>query len=146
MLVKDIMQVEVVTISPLATLREAMAKMRANKVKSLVVERRDAHDAFGIITYATILRTIVAEEGDIDLINVYDVFRKPIISVPPGMEVKYVARMMVSQKVQRLLVLDGDGLAGIVTMNDIVGDVLAMAEKAHIDDSPAAAGDHPEKA
>jgi len=73
MLVKDIMQTEVVTISPLATLREAMEKMRARKVKSLVVERRDAHDAFGIVTYATILRTISAEEGDIDLINVYDV-------------------------------------------------------------------------
>ena len=135
MLVKDIMQAEVATISPLATLREAMAKMRARKVKSLVVERRDEHDAFGIITYATILRTIVAEEGDIDLINVYDVYRKPIISVPPNMEVKYVARMMVAQKVQRLLVLDGDGLAGIVTMNDIVGEVLAMAEKAHIQDA-----------
>jgi len=51
------------------------------------------------------------------------------------MAVKYVARMMVAQKVQRLLVLDGDGMAGIVTMNDIVGEVLAMAEKAHIHDA-----------
>lgn len=135
MLVKDIMQAEVVTISPLATLREAIEKMRARKVKSLVVERRDAHDAFGIITYATILKTISAEEGDIDLINVYDVNRKPMISVPPSMDVKYVAKMMVAQKVQRLLVLDGDGMVGIVTMNDIVSDVLAMAEKAHIQDS-----------
>jgi len=134
MLVKDIMQTEVVTNSPQATLREAMEKMRARKVKSLVVERRDAHDAFGIVTYATILRTISAEEGDIDLINVYDVCHKPMISVPPSMAVKYVARMMVAQKVQRLLVLDGDGMAGIVTMNDIVGEVLAMAEKAHIQD------------
>lgn len=134
MLVKEIMQADVATISPLATLRDAMAKMKAHKVKSLVVERRDERDAFGIVTYATILRTIVAEEGDIDLINVYDVCSKPVISVPPSLEVKYVARLMVSQKVQRLLVLDGDDLAGIVTMNDIVSDVLAMAEKAHIED------------
>lgn len=133
MLVKDIMQTDVATISPLANLREAMAKMKANKVKSLVVERRDARDAFGIVTYATILSTIVAEEGDIDLINVYDVCSKPIISVPPSLDVKYVARLMVSQKVQRLLVLDGDDMIGIVTMNDIVSDVLALAEKAHID-------------
>jgi CBS domain-containing protein len=134
MLVTDIMQAEVAMISPLATLREAMAKMKRCKVKSLVVERRDRHDAFGIITYATILSTIVAEEGDIDLINVYDVCSKPIISVPPGLAVKYVARLMVAHKIQRLLVLDGDELVGIVTMNDIVSDVLAMAEKAHIDD------------
>ncbi|MGD9387616.1 MAG: CBS domain-containing protein [Gammaproteobacteria bacterium] len=133
MLAREIMQTEVVTVSPLATLREAMDIMRRRKVKSLVVERRNTEDAFGIITYATILRTIVAEEGDIDLINVYDVCTKPVISVPPGMAVKYVARLMVDQLVQRILVLDGDELAGIITMNDIVADVLAMAEQAHID-------------
>ena len=82
---------------------QAMEIMRSRKVKSLVVERRDTGDAFGIITYATILRTIVAEEGDIDLINVYDVCTKPVISVPPGMAVKYVARLMVDQLVQRIV-------------------------------------------
>jgi CBS domain-containing protein len=128
MLVKDIMQTEVVTISPLASLRDAMAKMRSHKVKSLVVERRDEHDAYGIITYATILRTIVAEEGDIDLINVYDVFRKPVITVPPNMDVKYVASLMAHQRLSRVVVLDGSDLAGIITMNDIVGEVLAMAD------------------
>jgi signal-transduction protein with cAMP-binding, CBS, and nucleotidyltransferase domain len=133
MLVKDIMQSNVVTISPLATLRDAMAKMKANKVKSLVVERRDQHDAYGIITYTTVLRTIVAEEGDIDLINVYDVCRKPVISVPPLMDVKYVAQLMAYQRLSRLVVLESGDLAGIITMNDIVSEVLLMAERAHID-------------
>ena len=134
MLVKDLMKTEVVTVSPLATLREAMAVMRANKVKSLVVERRDAHDAYGLISYTAILRTIVAEEGDIDLINVFDVCSKPVISVPPSMDVKYVARLMAKHRLGRLVVLDGDALAGIITMNDIVGEVLAMAEQKHIEE------------
>lgn len=134
MLVKDLMKTEVVTVSPLATLREAMAVMRANKVKSLVVERRDAHDAYGLISYTAILRTIVAEEGDIDLINVFDVCSKPVISVPPSMDVKYVARLMAKHRLGRLVVLDGDALAGIITMNDIVGEVLAMAEHKHIEE------------
>jgi CBS domain-containing protein len=134
MLVKDLMKTEVVTVSPLATLREAMAIMRANKVKSLVVERRDANDAYGLISYTAILRTIVAEEGDIDLINVFDVCSKPVISVPPSMDVKYVARLMAKHRLGRLVVLDGDTMAGIITMNDIVGEVLAMAERQHVDD------------
>ncbi|AGA33523.1 putative signal-transduction protein with CBS domains [Thioalkalivibrio nitratireducens DSM 14787] len=133
MLVKDIMQTEVVTISPLATLREAMAKMKAHRVKSLIVERRDEHDAYGIITYTTILGTIVAEEGDIDLVNVYDVCTKPALIVPQVMDVKYVARMMVAQNLQRLVVLEHGNLVGLVTMNDIVGEVLAMAERSHIE-------------
>ncbi len=133
MLVKDIMQTEVVTISPLATLREAMAKMRRHKVKSLVVERRDEHDAYGMITYSAILRTIVSEEGDIDLINVYDVCTKPALIVPQMMDVKYVARMMIAQFQRRVVVLESGHLVGLVTMNDIVGEVLAWAEESHIE-------------
>lgn len=132
MLVKDIMQTAVVTISPLATLREAMDKMRQHKVKSLVVERRNEHDAYGMITYLTILRTIVAEEGDIDLINVYDVSNKPALMVPQNMDVKYVARMMIAQNRRRVVVLESGNLVGLVTMNDIVGELLAMAERGHI--------------
>ena len=133
MLVKDIMQTEVITISPLATLREAMAKMSRHKVKSLVVERRDEHDAYGMITYSAILRTIVSEEGDIDLINVYDVCTKPALIVPQVMDVKYVARMMISQFTRRVVVLERGELVGLVTMNDIVGELLAMAEESHIE-------------
>ncbi|HSM28921.1 MAG TPA: CBS domain-containing protein [Thioalkalivibrio sp.] len=138
MLVKDIMQTEVITIPPLATLREAMAKMRRHKVKSLVVERRDEHDAYGMITYSAILRTIVSEEGDIDLINVYDVCSKPALIVPQMMDVKYVARMMIAQYQRRVVVLESGQLVGLVTMNDIVGEVLAWAEEAHlVPDAPA---------
>ena len=138
MLVKDIMQTEVITIPPLATLRETMAKMRRHKVKSLVVERRDEHDAYGMITYSAILRTIVSEEGDIDLINVYDVCTKPALIVPQLMDVKYVARMMIAQFQRRVVVLESGQLVGLVTMNDIVGEVLAWAEEAHlVPDVPA---------
>lgn len=133
MLVKDIMQTEVITISPLATLREAMAQMRRHRVKSLVVERRDEHDAYGMITYSAILRTIVSEEGDIDLINVYDVCSKPALIVPQMMDVKYVARMMISQYQRRVVVLESGKLVGLVTMNDIVGEVLRLADEGHIE-------------
>lgn len=128
MLVKDIMQPKVVTISPFATIREAMRQMKKHGVKSLVVEKKDIHDAYGIITYTTILRTIVAEEGDIDLINVYDVCSKPVISVFSEMDVRHVARLMVNQGFRRLVVLRNNELEGIVTMNDIVTAILEMAE------------------
>lgn len=128
MLVKDIMQTNVATISPLATIREAMRAMRAKNVKALVVERRDNHDAYGLITYATILRTIVAEEGDIDLINVYDVCTKPVISVHAEMHVKHVARLMVNQNFRRVVVLRDNELEGIVARNDIIAPILELAE------------------
>lgn len=129
MLVKDIMQPNVITISPLATIRDALQQMDRHSVKSLVVERRDDHDAYGIITYTTILRTIVAEEGDIDLINVYDVCSKPAISVYSSMDVRHVARMMVNHDFRRVIVLDENRLVGIITMEDIITPVLKLANE-----------------
>ncbi len=129
MLVKDIMLREVVTVSPFATIREAMRAMKQNKVKSLVVEKRDAHDAYGIITYTNILKTIVAEEGDIDLVNVYDICAKPALTISRELDVKHAARLMVNIGVRRLLVTSSNELAGIVTMSDIVGAILKLADE-----------------
>lgn len=128
MLVKDIMVRDVVTVSPLATIREAMRLMKQRQVKTLVVEKRDAHDAYGIITYTNILKTIVAEEGDIDLINVYDICSKPALTISRELDVKHAAKLMVNMNIRRLLVTATNELAGIVTMNDIVGAILEMAD------------------
>jgi CBS domain-containing protein len=46
-----------------------------------------------------------------------------------------VAQLMADRRLSRLVVLEGGDLVGIITMNDIVSDVLAMAEKAHIDET-----------
>ncbi|WP_018934958.1 CBS domain-containing protein [Thioalkalivibrio sp. ALJ24] len=129
MLVRDILTEKVITVAPLAPLREAMQLMRDNDVRSLVVDKQHPHDAYGIITYTTILKTIVAEEGDIDLANVYDVAAKPVITVPAEMDVKYVARLMVNLDVRRLVVLEGNRLEGIVTTSDIVGSILGMLDE-----------------
>ncbi|HRP75292.1 MAG TPA: CBS domain-containing protein [Rhodocyclaceae bacterium] len=128
MLIKDIMVRDVVTVSPFATIREAMKVMKQRGVKSLVVEKRDQHDAFGIITYTNILKTIVAEEGDIDLINVYDICAKPALTISRELEVRHAARLMVNMGIRRLLVTAANELAGIITMNDIVGAILEMAD------------------
>lgn len=129
MLVKDIMVKNVATVSPFATIREAMQVMRQRNVKSLVVEKKHAHDAYGIITYTTILKTIVAEEGDIDLVNVYDVCSKPAITLSRELEVKHAARLMVNQGMKRILVASDNELEGIITMNDIVGSIVGMLDR-----------------
>lgn len=127
MLVQDLMVRNVVMVPSVATIRDAIHLMRQHHVKSLVVDRRDAHDVYGIITYSNILETIVAEEGDIDLINVYDVCAKPAITINVLADVKHAARMMVNMRIRRLLAMDGNTLAGIITKTDIVGQILTMA-------------------
>ena len=105
-----------------------MLKMREHGIKSLVVNKSNEHDAYGLVTYNDMLRTIVAEEGDIDLINVYDICSKPALIVSRELAVKHVARLMVSMGLQRILVTNANELVGIITMNDIVSAILDMAD------------------
>lgn len=129
MLVADLMTTtDLVTISPMATIREALNTMRDNKVKSLIVNKLSPSDAYGILTYKNILQAIVAEEGDIDLLNVYDICSKPAIQISKELNVKYAAQMMVNQSIKRILVIDNNELEGILTMTNILEVLMKQAQ------------------
>jgi CBS domain-containing protein len=51
---------------------------------------------------------------------------RPLVTGDVGMDVEEAAALMVQHRIRRLPVLDGDGLAGIVTLDDLavrIGDV-----------------------
>ncbi len=126
MLVKDIMtpKSKLITVSPMASVREALKLMREHKVRSVVVEKTSPSGAYGLVTFKNILQSIVAEDGDIDLLNVYDIANTPAISVSSELDIKYAARMMVTSSIKRLLVIDNNELFGILTMSDIIGILM----------------------
>lgn len=128
MLVKDVMVRDVITISPFAKLREALSLMKRHKLKSLVVEKQNTGDAWGMITYTNILKTVIAEDGDIDLLNVYDVCVKPALSVGESLGIKHVAALMAQNRIKRLLVLQDNDLLGFVAMDDIMEALLSNIE------------------
>lgn len=128
LLVNDVMVTDVVTVSPFANLREALSLMKRHNLKSLVVDQQTPHDAWGLITYTNILKTVIAEGGDIDLLNVYDVCAKPALSVGKSLSVKHVASLMTQHRVKRILVLDDNQLLGFVAMDDIMSALLEKIE------------------
>lgn len=71
------------------------------------------------MTFKNILQGIVAVDGDIDVLNVYDIASTPAFSVSAKLDIKYAAIMMVQNSIKRLLVLDNNELYGILTMTDI---------------------------
>ena len=127
-LVEELMVKDVITVPCMATLREAMDLMVKKKVKSLVVEKRHDSDAWGILTYTPILRTVMKEEGDVDLLNVYDIATKPALSVPRQLEVRHAVQMMLDFDMKRVLVSSNNELEGILTMNDIVAAILEKVD------------------
>jgi predicted transcriptional regulator len=123
-LVKDVMVREVISVSPFATIREALSLMKRHDVKSLVVDKQNEHDAYGLITYTNILKTVIAEDGDIDLLNVYDACAKPVISVGENLALRHAARLMSDYRVKRLLVMNDNDLSGFIVMDDIMAALL----------------------
>ena len=130
MLVENVMtpKEKLIIISPMATVREALNLMKEHKVRSVIVEKTKPDSAYGLLTFKNILQSIVAEDGDIDLLNVYDIAATPAISVSTKLNVKYAARMMVQSSIKRLLVLDNNELHGILTMTDIIGILMDSVE------------------
>jgi CBS domain-containing protein len=130
MLVKDVMtpREKLISIEQTATVRDALKLMRENAVRSIIVEKTQADGAYGLLTFKNILQSIVAEDGDIDLLNVYDIAAIPAVGISSELNVKYAAKMMVNSSIKRLLVIDNNELQGILTMTDIVGVLMESVE------------------
>lgn len=131
MLVENIMTQEekLVKISPMATVRDALKLMRDNGVRSVIVEKNSDDGAYGLVTFKNILQSIVAEDGDIDLLNVYDIAAIPAIAVSAKLNIKYASQMMVNRSIKRLLIIDNNELKGILTMTDIIGVLMKSVEE-----------------
>lgn len=130
MLVENVMttQDKLVVISAMSTVREALSLMKAHQVRSVIVDKGSEDGAYGIVTFKNILQSIVAEDGDIDLLNVYDIASTPAFSVSRKLNVKYAARLMVKNSIKRLLVIDNNELQGILTMTDIISILMDSVE------------------
>jgi CBS domain-containing protein len=130
MLVENVMTTKenLIIISAMSTVREALSLMKKHQVRSVIVDKNTEDGAYGLLTFKNILQSIVAEDGDIDLLNVYDIASIPAFSVSAKLDVKYAARMMVQSSIKRLLVLDNNELYGILTMTDIIGILMDSVE------------------
>jgi CBS domain containing-hemolysin-like protein len=126
MLVEDIMtpKEKAVTIDPMTSVRKALELMREKKIKSIIVEKNSPDGAYGLLTFKNILQSIVAEDGDIDLLNVFDIANIPAMCIPTKMNVSYAAKMMVKSSIKRLLVLENNELKGILTMTDVIETLM----------------------
>lgn len=120
-LVGDAMTPTVRTIEAMASIKDAIRLMQENRVSSLVVERRDDSDEYGLITVAEIAREVIATNRSTERVNVYEIMVKPVMSLPADMQVKYGVRQLVRYGLSRALVIDhARHPVGIVTLRDLV--------------------------
>ncbi|MBI4020477.1 MAG: CBS domain-containing protein [Candidatus Aenigmarchaeota archaeon] len=117
MLVKDVMNKDVKTIGPEATVREAAEAMDSYGVSNLVVVSDSMLS--GIITETDLVRKVLAAGLDPVEARVKEVMTKQVVYVRPSLGIKEAAEVMVSRKIKSLPVVEEGRLLGIVTASDI---------------------------
>jgi CBS domain-containing protein len=119
--VGDVMTETIKMIKRTATVDQAIEMMRESGVSSLVVERRDETDEYGLVAITDIAREVTARDRSADRVNVYEVMTKPVLSLPVDMRTQYAVRLLVRFKLSRALVVDNTRTpVGIVTLRDMV--------------------------
>jgi len=118
--VADVTQTELHMVSGLASVESAIAEMQRHSVSSLVIERRDDDDEYGVVTVQDIAGKVVAINRSAERTSVYEVMTKPVLTLSGDMNVKYAIRLLARLGFSRALVTGGDGLLGLVTLRDLV--------------------------
>ncbi len=121
---RDIMQTEVATVLPELSVQDAAALMRHQGVRSLVVEKDSDDDAYGLITYADIVTKVLAHGFDPAEVRVDEVMTKPLIVVNASLKVEMIARLFAHHRVGHAPVIEDHHLVGIVSMTDLVVEVI----------------------
>ena len=117
MLIRDVMTETVVTAAPERTVREVAELMRERNVGSVVIVANGRPTGF--VTDRDLALSVIADGRDFGD-HVSDHASSPVIGAEPGMGVEEAAELMVRHGIRRLVVLDGDRLSGIVTLDDLV--------------------------
>ncbi len=119
---KDVMQKGIITIDGMATASEAAAKMRSEKVYSLLVNKRHEDDAWGILVYQDFVKGVIMTGRSSSDVHVYEIMTKPVITVPANMDIRYVARLIYRANIRRAPVEEEGELIGIVSLSSLILD------------------------
>jgi CBS domain-containing protein len=116
MLVREVMNRDVVTTEPDASLREAAKKMNQHHIGSLVVVEEE--EIVGILTERNILIAI-AEGKNPEGAQVKDIMKKKVVTIEPDKMVEDAVELMTKNRIKKLPVVENGKLVGIITCSDI---------------------------
>ena len=115
----DVMTPNPTLIDGLATVRQALNTMKDASMSSLVIDRRDNDDEYGLITVRDIAEKVIGQNRSLDRASVYEIMTKPVLTLEGRMQLHYAVRLLTRLGTSRALVMDNGKLKGIVTLRDI---------------------------
>jgi PAS domain S-box-containing protein len=115
--VSEIMSRDVVTIPAHATVEKAAETMHAHSISCIVALEGDRVQ--GVLTERDLLKRVVVPQKDAGAIRVEEVMSCPVIAIHPDYSIFGAFKTMDKMHVRRLVVMEGQRLAGVVTQTDV---------------------------
>jgi len=117
-IVRDIMTKNIKTVKPNDSVHAAVQMMNKFDIGSVIVI--SSGRPVGIITETNIMRRVVEPRMDPATVWVKDIMSSPIISIEENASVAEAAKVMADRKINRLPVINGNKLVGLISSTDIV--------------------------
>ncbi len=117
-IVRDVMAKNVKTVKTDDTVHAAVQKMIKFDIGSVIVTAGGR--PVGIITETNILRRIVGPRMDPSTVWAKDIMTSPLITIGPNSDLAEAAKIMAKNNINRLPVMDGGKLVGLLSSTDIV--------------------------
>jgi CBS domain-containing protein len=127
-LIESIMTSKVETVKPTESLKNALKKIVARNVGSVVVTE---NEPVGILTERDISRCMAKEIGALKR-QVKNVMSSPLITVEPTESIQDALTLMLKHGVRRLPVVKQRRLVGIVSERDVLRWVLKVTYEPQI--------------
>lgn len=117
---RDMMEKNIVLIDGLATAKEAVEVMRKENVEWLIVKKRSEQDAYGMVAIQDLIRGVIIPQRPPEDVNVFEIMRKPLVTVPANMDVRYVARLLIRLGLRTAPVEENGEYIGMISLSRII--------------------------
>ena len=123
--VRDLMVSDVVTIEPSTSVADAARQMIQQEKGPLPIVEGDRPVA--IVTDRDLVAHVVAEGRDPSSTTVDDIATHDLVTIGPDQDVNDARQLMDQHQLDRILVVEGDRLVGIISEADIRSDEAPLA-------------------
>ncbi len=125
-ILKDKTHLSIISVSPQTTVLEAITLMTDSDISALMVI--DNGQVAGIITERDYVRRVARKGLSPDVTTVGEVMTRNLLTVTPQDRTRFCMQLMIEKNLRHLPVLEDGQLIGLLSIRDLVKDVVAEQE------------------
>jgi len=118
--VAEVMKSGVDIVDGMTTVADALKNMKYPETRTIIVDKRDEDDEFGVVMFRDIAKRVLAPDLSPNRVNMYEIMSKPVVAVDPRMDIRYCTRLFDNFGLSRAPVIQDGKIIGLVSYTDIV--------------------------